>query len=276
VTWDTLLIDGFDLTNLCTVVETFEVDGSADSIGGNYSVPGRDGEVWRQKARGVGAAPVGIAILPTDPVTGIESLDPDERIAQFNRNWADIKRRVLVRRRPLTLSRRLSLPEGDTTITAQAEIPGGLSAARINASTARAVLPFRLLDGCWFDEDSTSVTVTPSDSAFVRVSGTTDTANMTVTLTTNVAGPQVLTNVSAGVSLTYTWPPELVGSSVRVDAWNYTVRRYPPGSTDYISSHTPFDHAGDKRFMVLDPGVGGNELTLSAGSAVVEYRGAWL
>lgn len=271
--WDTLLIDGFDTRNLFTVVEKWDgMDGAAGVRGNNVTPSGRDGELWRRKSREAGKATIGIAVLPVSPTTGAEPATAAGRLAQFNANWAEIVRRVSVRRRPLTLERRLSLPDGvETTLTAKAELAGGVPQARINADHARAVLPFTLLDGCWFGESAT-YQVDPGESAYLPAQGTTDTSNMRITLTGGT-GTQTLRNVSAGVWLSYLWTG-YEGSTVVIDVPNFTVFRYQ-GAFKFTSLFR-LSHGGDARFMLVDPDLSDNEFTVNQGQAIIEYRGAYL
>lgn len=276
MTWDTLLIDGTDTATLFTVVEDWSgMESGAGVRGSNYSVPGRGGEVWRRKPRDVGQVSIGIAVLPADPVTGVYPSTRDGRIAQLNANWQTIKRLVGTRRRPLSLSRRLSLADGEqVTLTASAEFTGDLGQSRINAETARAVLTFRLLDGCWFSEEPLTYTVNAGVSTYVPAVGTTDTANMTVTLSgISTSAVTTLTNVSAGVSLTYDLTG-LTADNVLIDVDRFTVTRNLSGVAN--NSLSRLTHVGDDRFMVIDPDLGDNEFTISSGSAVISYRGAWL
>lgn len=274
--WDTLLIDGVDTSNLFAVVEDFDVYGAAGVRGSNYTVPGRHGSVWVQKPREELTVSLGIAVLATDPVTGVEPVGLDAKVAQLNANWLAITRLVKPRRRLLELSRRISLPNGEqTTITAAAEHPGELRPSRLGASALRTVLTFRLPLGIWLDETYSTFNIPSGVSTFIPVSGSTDTATVLIELTASVAGVQTLTNVSAGVSLSYNWGADRLTSTVRVDAGGFTVRRYPPG-LPYVSSLAAFKHSGDPRYMILDPDLADNEFTLNTGSAVLNYRGAWL
>jgi hypothetical protein len=212
--------------------------------------------------------------LPTDPATGVQPATRAEEIAQLNANWRTIVRLVSVRRRPLLLSKRVSLPDGElVTVTARAELSGDLSQARINASTARAVLTFRLLDGCWFAEDASTFNVIPGQSVFLPANGTADTGNITVTLMGGV-GVQTLTNVSAGVWLSYDWSTVGASDVITVDVPGFNVLRDTGGGP--FASLTRFKHGGDDRFMLIDPDLGDNEFTLSSGKAVVSYREAYL
>lgn len=276
MTWDTLTVDGVDLARPDRIVETFQVGATTSWRGSNYTVPGKSGTVWVEKPRDTVTIPLGVTVTCADPETGVDPSGLDAKIAQFNQNWNDLVSLVKPRRRQIALGKRISLPDGvEHEVFDAAELAGPVAQSRLNAYTARTVLNFELEDGCWFDNDiSTHTLVTGAN--YVPVSGTTDTSSLKVDLLVSAAGTQTLTNESTGVSFSYVWTASRVGHTVTVDAANFTVRRFD--GVSLFTSLSPFSHAGDARFMVLDPdaGEGTNELTLNMGTATLSYRGAWL
>lgn len=272
---DTLLVDGVDIESNLRHIQSdgwgslFATPGTA---GDNYSVPGRDGEVWRRKDHDVGIASLQFSIIN-------DKIDVPSMMAEANSEWADLLR-MFPRRRPVELTRVVSMRDRngvgyvDVRQTAMAELAESIAPNWLTQSFQTGVLTFRILGGCWFDEDPTTVTVTAGTPLFVPVPGTTDTSNLVARMTVPAAGLQTLANVSTGVTMSYNWPADRVGSTVIVDASAFTIKR-DTGSA-IVNSPGVFSHTGDNRFFVLDPDLGDNELTLSAGTVSLSYRGAWL
>jgi hypothetical protein len=272
---DDLLVDGVSIES---GLRHLQFDGWGDMFatsgvkGGNYDVPGRHGQVWHRKARDVGIVSCRFSIEP-------QGTDIDTLMTATNTEWLRILR-MFPRRRTVNLTRVITIDEGNgpTVVrqTAPAELAEAIAPNWVTHSLQTGILTFRLLHGAWFDETYSTFNIPSGVSTFVPVSGSTDTATVVVDLTATAAGVQTLTNVSAGVSLSYAWTADRVGSVVRVDAGGFTVLRYPPASAPAVSSLASFSHSGDPRFMILDPDLGDNEFTLNTGAAVLNYRGAWL
>lgn len=270
---DTVLVDGVDIE---TNARHLQIDGWGDLFatagfkGSNYDAPKRDGVIWRQKSLDVGVASLSFSITN-------DAADADTAIAEANSEWADIVR-MFPRRRPVEITRVVTMRDGfgghqEVRQVAQAELAESIAPNWLTQSFQRAALTFRLLDGCWFSEEPLRYTLTPGQSFYLPAPGTVDTANIVIDLADG-EGVQTLTNVSAGLSLTYDWSGKPADSTVQVDVFDFTVTR--TDSLGIRTSISPFAHQGDERFMLIDPSFGDNEFTLSSGSAVITYRGAWM
>lgn len=269
---DTILVDGVPFEDEFRHIR-FNGWGdtlAAGSLGGsNFESPLRDGEVWRRKRRTATVVPLAWSITPA-------GTDVDTLMAYANTEWFRLLR-MFPRRRPVSLTRVMNVVTeyGVRTVRQEAQVERVQEVAPNWASHAYqdGVLILRNLDGVWYSEDETVFTVNAGVTEFLPARGTTDTGNIEVTLTGGV-GVQTLTNVSAGVWLSYNWSGLDPTSRVVINVPNFTSRRYY-GTVSAVSL-SRLTHGGDERFMVVDPDHGDNEFTVSSGTAQITYREAYL
>lgn len=272
---DTILIDGVDFESEFRHIRFNgwgDMFTAAGTTGRNFEIPGRHGEVWVRKPRAASTLSLSWSVTP-------DGTSVDERMARANSEWFKLLR-LFPQRRTVQLTRVI----GVATEHGIQQVRQVTNVERVDAIAPNWVwhnyqdgfITLRNFQGCWFDDETTTFTVSPGVSTFAPVSGTTDTSAVVITLAGGVAA-QVLTNVTTGVSLTYNWAGIDPASTVLIDAEAFTVRRIVAPSTN-VTSLSRFEHSGDSRFMVLDPNLGDgvNEFTVSSGTATVQYSGVWL
>lgn len=147
---ETALVDGTDLADFGVVEDLGGLYATGSRRGSNYTVPGRDGEIYVPKPRGAYGVGIGLVLYAVDPDTGAELDDDDARTRRFNQAWLDLVDLCDPDAGPVVLTRRLSLPGGLTIDqSCSAEISGGMSPSLLNLVAGRVVLPFTNLDGTW-------------------------------------------------------------------------------------------------------------------------------
>lgn len=266
---ETVLIDGVDAEAGRRHIRFQGWGGmftTAGLVGDNDSVPHRAGQRWREKTRDVG-----IARLPFSIVSRLN--DVPAAMAAANREWFDLVKLAAPRRRPVELTRVLQVESDGIRVEhrhiAAAELADSIEPDWVSHRMQRGSLTFRLLDGCWFDEDSTSWDIPSGRDTLIPARGTTDTSRIFITLTGGV-GVQALTNVSAGVSVSIDWTGLPSTAKVEIAVDTFTVM------ANGASALTRVSHSGDRKLMIIDPDLGDNRFTLTSGAAKLSYYGAWL
>lgn len=273
MTAERFFIDGKPIQAGLTYIEFQGIGGmftTAGLRGANFAPPGLDGERWRQKARTVALVSLRFALVADRAGEYGE--------ADLNAEWESLLR-LFPRRRTVTVARDVSVMTESGIVTTRqeaiAEMVDSIAPSFLTRTARRGSLTLKLLDGAWFGA-TRRFTVVPGRSSFLPVGGTTDTKQLVVKMRGG-SGVQVLRNQSTGVQLSYDWST-LTGaqltSEIIIDVQKFTVLRAQPGNA-VLSSLTRFAHAGDDYFMLLDPDLGDNELTLSSGTATVEWKDAY-
>lgn len=265
----TVLIDGIDVEAERRHIRFQGWGGmfaTAGLVGDNDAIPNRAGQRWREKTRDVG-----IARLQFSIVSRLHEVPA--AMAAANREWFDLVKPAAPRRRPVELTRVLQAESDGVLVehrqTAAAELVDSIEPDWVSHRMQRGTLTFRLLDGCWFDEDSTSWDIPSGRDTLIPARGTTDTSRILITLTGGV-GVQTLTNVSAGVSVSIDWAGLQAGAKVTIDVEAFKVL------ADGAAALTRVSHAGDRKLMIIDPDLGDNRFTLTSGAVKLSYFGAWL
>jgi hypothetical protein len=250
-----------------------DLHGTSSLVGSNYETPGRDGEVWRRKARAAGEISVKFAIVSTDR-------GPAARAA-VNAEWLKILR-MFPRRRTVMLTRALDVlgEYGIETIEheAEAELVESIEPQWISKYAQVGVLTLRILGGVWHTTGDRRVfNITPSPAEFVPVGGTTDTHNIVLTFSGySNTGIQRLTNLTTGVYVEIDYSKTSATTAPTLVLLVEDFRAYRPLAGVNYQQLRAVTHSGDPRFMILDPDEGPNEFALTGGKCRIEWRDAWL
>lgn len=243
-TADTLLVDGLELPSSVCLEWPYEWPYQAvEDAGEAITYPGLDGGL-----PGGSLYPPSVLAVPMTISTGD---DCEDTLSAANARLLEV-RAALKPGREVTLTKRLSRPEPDAPLdlTARARLVS-MPTTRAAVDVFRAVAEFMLLDGVWYGPE---VTIAPG--AAVEVLGDTRTHRMTITLTG--ATDVTLTNHTNGWSLTF------AGTDCIIENESIAVTSGNPANLSW-KKRLPFR---------LDPGP--NNITVSAGSASIAYRPAYL
>jgi hypothetical protein len=166
--YETLLIDGVDLTSVVRCVQS--IDGLyvvTGARGDNVVFPGVDGETWVDKPRGTGTVDLGI-LLAGNTTT------------EFNDSYRALVRLVKPGRR-VNLERRMSYSSGNESHYSIGEYASGLAPTLNLARIGRTTLSMKILDGVWY-AGSTTELVVPIGNYTADVAGDDLTHRMTITM----------------------------------------------------------------------------------------------
>lgn len=239
MTWETLLVDGVDVTTIgARVIRSWDdMLTSPRDRGDPLILPGRDGAQDTQRAFDPVVATVGLQLRSDSILTGLNDM-------------LRALRGICKPGQLVTLTRRLSYSSGNETHTAPGRYLSGLTPTLVTPKVARLDVSFTVLSGLWY---GAAVTITPGTRT---IAGEVRTRRMTLDL----PGAGTLTNSTLGVSVTVT-----AAAVLDVDAETST------GSVlDVASSGDPLD-----AWFALAPG--SNVITWS-GSGVpdIDYQPAYL
>jgi hypothetical protein len=142
----TAWVDGTDLSTYGTIEDLGGLYSFGGRRGGNYVVPGRDGEIPVEKPRAAFPVSIGITIF------GTTGSDYDAQMRNMNAAWLAIEALCDPDDGLVTLKRRLYLPSAVTKDqTCNAELSGTVEPTLLAMQGARCVLTFTNLDGKWTD-----------------------------------------------------------------------------------------------------------------------------
>jgi hypothetical protein len=260
--YDTLLVNGTDLSNYARIISTWDsVHGLPPVVGEDPQVPLRAGAVHVDKVAGPRDLTVLVDVLGVNPSTGADVASPAK---QWNDNWRTLTA-LLWEPQPTTLTRRLAFTAGNEDQVQAATFLGATEPSFSNSEHALVALSWRLLDGAWYASAATTDTISTASDTFT-LAGTARSRRMTLTFS-GVNATQTLTNTTLGVSVTVTG--DKTTHAVVLDVDDFTATQNGSSVVGTVS------HSGDPYWMVFAPG--SNALTLSGGGSVaISCQAAYL
>lgn len=182
--WDTLLVDGTDLSTIVSCVQTLDGNyNAAVARGDDITIPGVDGEIFTDKPYGAGTVDYGLVFA-------------GDTTAEFNDQYRVLK--TLIRPgKQLTLTRRVSYSTGNESHTAVATYASGLTMSPQLMRFGKVAVSFKILSGVWYAASPTTVSVGSGFSTTLAAAGETRTHKMTIT----VPGGSSITNSTNGFTL---------------------------------------------------------------------------
>jgi hypothetical protein len=142
--WDDLLVNGTSLRDFGKLAPALLIN-PAPARGDNVTYPGADYETFVPKVKGSPIQPAYLTVMPWDRATKVTPSDLLAQRAQLNQNVLDLAALVVDLATPLTLTRKVSLPSGNVSQTASAELVGALQPELIVAYGGRCPLSFKIL-----------------------------------------------------------------------------------------------------------------------------------
>lgn len=249
---DTFQIDGTELSSLSCITSYAGLYQSALPRGENITLPGRDGEVWVDKAFQTNVIDIGI-ILSRDSSS------------DFNAAMNSIKQLVKPGRK-VTLTRTRTVGGVPETTSATAEFVAGLNFDMTRLQIGRTVLSFKLLDALWHSTTNTVINLSAANNQSVNVLGDVRTHRMTI----NAPAQSTIVNKTTGHTLIIAVPTtDFLNPStpVVVDVDKVNVLQ---GSIDASVGMT-FTNTYPMR---LNPGT--NIFDVTGGSVTITYKAAFL
>jgi hypothetical protein len=174
----------------------------------------------------------------------------------FHEAWRDLARTVWTTTWPLTMKRVVDFGAGPEDHYCRARYVSGLSPGMAQPAVGKVALTFTNLDGYWYGSPAVDYTLSASSGAMV-IDGDAITRRITMVFSGS-SGPQVLTNTTTGVSVTYNGPTT---PSVTLYNESFTATQSGGNVVGYVY------HEGDAFWMTMAPG--SNSLTLTGGGSVV-------
>lgn len=244
--YERLLIDGQDLNNYCTCVES--LDGlyfTGTQRSENITIPGMNGEVWVEKPFQAETMELGLTLA-------------GDTTAEHNSMLRSLTRLVKPGR-PLNLERRMSYSSGNEIHVATGEYVSGLRPQLRLMRFGKVALSLRVFEGMWHDNLVRGAGQNIASGGSITVAGDLPTVSLVVLMS---AGTWIQ-NDTNGHRLENTAP---AGGTVRVDATTMVATQ---DGLD-VSYSLKWTH---RHPMRLEPGV--NTFTGSA-PVQIEYRAAYL
>jgi hypothetical protein len=144
-----LLVDGTSVQDYATILELIgDLFTTPPTRGSNYTIPGVDGVTYVPKPLAAYSFSIGVALLPSDPDTGVDPSGFSALVGQWVDNWRALTE--LCAPGAHTVTRVLpSVLHGTITETCNAEVVSSIAPTMVGPHASRAVLDFVNLDGYW-------------------------------------------------------------------------------------------------------------------------------
>lgn len=184
--------------------------------------------------------------------------------------WRELARLLWDMSTPLTVTRHVEFQTGVESHVCAARYVSGLDAQLASDDVqglVRTTVRFRNLDAYWYSAEEVSRTVTGAQES-ITLAGDVETSRMNIVLSGGTPGtPQVLTNETTGVSVTFGGDTSSFDALLRVQ--DFTAVQNSQSVLAYIA------HSGAVQWMTMAPGE--NIMTLTGGGqAQITMRSAYL
>jgi hypothetical protein len=250
--WDTLLVNGTDLSTAVLGTRKFQVwEGIHTTTiprGQDPSFAGIDGETFVDRPFPAGVLSLGLIVRGSSDVTG------------FNDAYREL-RRLCPPDEPLTLTRRLSYTSGNESHTTTARLRA-MTPSQLSPADYRVALEFTLLEALWYGTSSV-IALSSGVNTGVGAQGDVRSQKMTITLTGGTTPG--LSNAATGHELDFTGS---MSSPVVIDVLNQTATQGATDVSQYLTwtKSVPFALRSGVQQILVSGG----------GTASISYSPAYL
>ena len=254
--WDTLLVNGVDLTTMGCIAAPYEFPYNSAPLRGDLSkYNGVDGVRYFDQPLDAGLLSVTVSLSAS--CSGVTAN------SWIGLNDAYRELRMLCKPdRPSVLTRRMEFSSGQEEHTANAKLLD-IAVTRPVTNVLKCLVEFSILDGCWFGPQES---IAAFASASPTIKGDVRTLKITATLSAGAVSPVVTNNEN---QYSFSYVGTVPAGGVAVDVLNRRAKRISDNGD--VSLNLKW---AKPQIFRLEPGA--NSINTTSGTVALDYSPAYL